>query len=60
MYCAGTLTSTEEDFYYDTQFTSYEECVLWANEHDCTHVYNTETEKFILISSTSNRKGEVI
>ena len=49
MYCAGTLTSTEEDFYYDTQFTSYEECVLWAIEHNCTHVYNTETEKFILL-----------
>ena len=49
MYCAGTLTCTEEDFYYDTQFTSYEECVLWAYEHNCTHVYNTETEEFILI-----------
>lgn len=48
-YCAGIMLEDFDDFYWDTQFESYEECELWGMEHDCTHIYDDIEDKFYKI-----------
>lgn len=48
-YCAGILTENEEDFYWDIQFETYEECIQWAINRGLTHIYDNITDKFFPI-----------
>lgn len=48
-YCAGTLTDENEDFYWDTLFSSIEDCEEWAINHNCTHIYDNVSNKFFKI-----------
>lgn len=48
-YCAGILTQESEDFYWDTQFSSVDECIEWALSHECTHFYDSVTDTFTKI-----------
>ena len=49
-YSAGRIEiDGTEDFYWDTQFESIEECIDWGINHDCTHVFDTESNTFIEI-----------
>lgn len=48
-YCAGILADDIEDFYWDTQFSSYEECEQWAIEHELTHIYDDIEDIFYKI-----------
>lgn len=48
-YCAGNLIDGSEDFYWDTRFTSIEECIEWAINHNCSYVYDEIEDKFMPI-----------
>lgn len=48
-YCAGILTDDQQDFYWDTQFASYEECEQWGAEHGQTHIYDDIEDRFYKI-----------
>nr|DAT25169.1 MAG TPA: hypothetical protein [Caudoviricetes sp.] len=52
-YCAGILTEDKEgrreEFYWDTQFASYEECEQWGMEHGLTHIYDDIEDRFYKI-----------
>lgn len=48
-FCAGRLMEDEEDFYWDTRFSSIEEAIMWGAEHGCTHIYDSIADEFYAI-----------
>lgn len=40
-YCGGILTEENEDFYWDIEFSSYEECEEWSINRGLTHIYDS-------------------
>lgn len=45
-YCAGCLTDENEDFYWDTKFSTIEEAIEWGINHNCTHIYDSIEDTF--------------
>ena len=55
-YSAGRIEDDgTEDFYYDTGFDSYDEACDWGTNHDCTHIYDRETDEFVPIESCDTK-----
>ena len=44
-------TEDVEDFFWDTQFSSFEECQEWGLNHDCTHIYDDIEDRFYKMES---------
>lgn len=53
-FCGGILSEDGvEDFYWDTQFSSYEECEEWCVNRGLTHIYDNIEDRFYRIGCSN-------
>ena len=50
MYSTGNIEKDGTiDFYWDTQFSTIENAILWGMEHNCNYIYNVNENVFLKI-----------